>query len=240
MGNGMHSVTSLALAQPHHDPLHARPRDLSRSESPPQDPLVDLWEHLIRGRLQPTSEGLAGDSICFLAQITHGSALGPDDASLLMNVLCGEARKALASDLGIAVSTTTGRYLRALTKLHLSDCTTPLTVVLAAQSRSGLVRIPDARSKLVHHDGHSSLSVTVPRPLLECAAVLTPVQQQVAEWLIEGHSRDTIAERRATSPNTVAGQVHGIFRALRVTGRYALIRRACELGCFGQLVKNVA
>jgi DNA-binding CsgD family transcriptional regulator len=240
MGDGMHSVTSLAPAQPYHDSLSAHPRDLVRCESPPLDPLADLWERLIGGRLQPTSEGKVGDTIRFLARITHGPALRPDDASLLMSVLCGEARKALACDLGIAVSTTTGRYLRALAMLHLSDCTTPLTVVLAAQSRSGLVRIPDARSKLVHHDGHHCLSVSIPRPLLACAAALTPVQQQVAEWLIEGSSRDTIAERRATSPNTVAGQVHAIFRALRVTGRYALIRRACDLGCLGQLVKNVA
>jgi hypothetical protein len=42
------------------------------------------------------------------------------------------------------------------------------------------------------------------------------------------------------SVNTVAGPVHAVFRALRITGRYALVRRAAELGCFRQPVKSVA
>ena len=51
-------------------------------------------------------------------------------------------------------------------------------------------------------------------------------------WLIEGESRWEIAARRETSAQTVACQVRGIFSKWRLTGRYALIRRAVDLGWF--------
>jgi DNA-binding NarL/FixJ family response regulator len=63
---------------------------------------------------------------------------------------------------------------------------------------------------------------------------LTRAEQEVAGLFIEGRSRGEIADHRKTSALTVAGQVHSIFSALRVSGRYALIRRAAELGCFGR------
>jgi DNA-binding NarL/FixJ family response regulator len=211
------------------------------SGSEPPDPLIHLWENLVRRRLRPIYEGLTRHSVRFVAQITLGShALGAAEASLVQSVLCGEARKALACDLGIALSTTTGRYLRALAKLHLSDCTMPLSIVLAAQSHAGLARIPSARSTYVDHEGCRCLSVSVPRPVTACLTALTPGQQQVAQWLIEGGTRETIAERRSTSVYTVAGQVHAIFHALRVTGRYALIRQVRDLGSFSQPAMSVS
>jgi DNA-binding CsgD family transcriptional regulator len=237
----MSSVRNIAVAQAYIEPVADIPDDPPRPEVPPTDPLSDVWESLVHGRLRPLHETASCDSVRFDAQITLGmGALCPDEALIVRSVLCGDARKALASDLRIAVSTATGRYLRALAKSDLTDCTMPLVLVLAAQSRAGLVRIPTARTTYVDREGYRCLSVSVPRPVTACLVELTCVQQQVAQWLIEGGTRVTIAERRATSVHTVAGQVHAIFHALRVTGRYALIRRAGELGCFSQPAMSVA
>jgi DNA-binding CsgD family transcriptional regulator len=63
---------------------------------------------------------------------------------------------------------------------------------------------------------------------------LTRAEQEEACLFIEGRSRAEIADHRRTSALTVAGQVHAIFSALRLSGRYALVRRAGELGCFGR------
>jgi DNA-binding NarL/FixJ family response regulator len=205
------------------------------------DPLNTLWDHLVRGRLRAIDEDTTRDCVVFVAQIpAEPRALCHAEASLLRDVLCGEARKVLAADLGIASSTATGRYMRALAKLDLSDRPMPLALVLAAQVRGSAERIPSAHAKYVDHQGCRCLSVSVPRAVTTCLAALTPVQQQVAQWLIEGGTRTMIAERRATSVHTVAGQVHAIFRALRVTGRFALIQRATELGCFTQPAMSVA
>jgi DNA-binding CsgD family transcriptional regulator len=206
------------------------------------DPLSKLWEDLMLGRLRPFHEGATQNSVRFVARIAIPPIrpLRADEASLVRSVLCGDARKALACDQGVAVSTVTGRFLRALSKVELHDCTVPLTFVLAAQSHSGLVRIPSARATYVDHEGCRSLSLSIPRPVTTCLTELTPVQQQIALWLIEGATRETIAERRGKSVHTVAGQIHAVFHGLRVTGRYALIRRACELGCFRQPAMSVA
>jgi DNA-binding NarL/FixJ family response regulator len=63
-------------------------------------------------------------------------------------------------------------------------------------------------------------------------AQLTCAEQKVAEILIEGCARPEIALRRNASVHTIGRQIHCIFSSLEVTGRYGLIRRAVELGCF--------
>jgi DNA-binding NarL/FixJ family response regulator len=237
----MASVPNLAVAPAYVEPLRADLLDLVPPAVLPADPLADLWDHLVRGRLRFLYEGPAGDRMRFVAQITfRPHALCADEEWLARSILGGAVRKEISSDLDVAISTVTGRYLRALAKLDLNDCTMPLVLALAALSRSGVARIATARSTYVDQEGRRCLSVTVPRPVTSRLTALTPVQQQVAQWLIEGGTRETIAERRGTSVHTVAGQVHAVFHALRVTGRFAVIRRASELGCFGQPALSVA
>jgi DNA-binding NarL/FixJ family response regulator len=74
--------------------------------------------------------------------------------------------------------------------------------------------------------------VSVPRPSTGRLPGLTRAEEEVAQGIVEGYSRFEIARRRATSVNTVARQVHSIFNALQITGRFALIRRAIEFNCF--------
>ena len=236
----MSLVSNLAVAPAYAESVRADSLDLPRPWALPTDTFADLWEHLASGRLRPMHEQTSRDRVCFVGRIAHASH---SDAcageSLARRVLCGDARKVLADELGIAVSTVTGRYLRTLERLGLRECTMPLVLVLAAQSRKGLARIPSTRSTYIDPNGWRCLSVSVPRPVTSCLTALTPVQQQVAQWLIEGATREMIAELRGTAVNTVAGQVHAVFHALRVTGRYELTGRAWELGCFNRPAVSV-
>jgi DNA-binding CsgD family transcriptional regulator len=198
------------------------------------DILASVWEDIVSGHLRPLHEWTTRDSVHFFARIHTGlaaDALCPHEASLLRGILCGEPRKALAQEHGIASSTATGRYKRALAKIQLGGCAMPLVVVLAAQTHELSAQIPNVRARCVYHQG--VVSISVPRPMTTTLTALTPAQQQVAQWLIEGGTRETIAKRRTRSVNTVSGQMHAVFHALRVTGRWALVRRARELGCFG-------
>jgi DNA-binding CsgD family transcriptional regulator len=195
-----------------------------------------VWEDLAGGQLRTLREITTRDRVYLVAQvIARPSGLSEEDASLVASVLCGEARKALACNLGIAISTATGRFLRALARLELADRNVPLPLVLAAQTRMGVARIPSARAAFFDYEGCRCLAVCVPRPATGHLAPLTRSEQEVAQWLIEGLTRYEIAERRKTSSHTVTRQFHSIFAALRVTGRYALIRRAVELHCFHEL-----
>jgi DNA-binding NarL/FixJ family response regulator len=246
----------MAAAQPYLDPSDPAPlspscRPIHSPASAREEPwhvaldamcsthpgaLANVWEDLALGRLRPLLESTTRDRVCLLAHVVaRPSCLSPEDASLVVSVLCGEPRKALASDLGIAISTATGRVLRALTKLELPDRSVALPLVLAAQSWAGVTRIPSARVALFDYDGCRWLAVSVPRPMTTHLTSLTRGEKEVAQWLIEGLTRQEIADRRETSMYTVARQFHSIFAALRATGRYALIRRAVELRCFHQL-----
>ncbi len=178
----------------------------------------NVWGDIIRGRLRPLREASTDRSVCLFGQAAdRPCALVPDDASLVVRVLCGEPRKALAAEMGIALSTATGRFLRALDKLGLGGRNIPLPLVLAAQSWAGADVIPTARTAWFDYEGAHCLALSVPRPSTERLAVLTRGQQEVALWLIEGMTRYEIANLRRTSVHTVARQFHSIYNTLRVT-----------------------
>jgi len=61
---------------------------------------------------------------------------------------------------------------------------------------------------------------------------LSDAERDVGRLLIEGLSCAEIAEHRGSSIHTIANQRRRVFSALQISGRYALIRRAAELGCF--------
>lgn len=195
--------------------------------------LPEIWQDLVLGRLRPWRQSSGPERLLFLARLdATDPRLCPGDLGILVRVLSGDPQKVIASDLGTATSTISGRYARALSRFDLSPRNVPLMVVLAAQSFYGIGSILTGRSCIVEHQGCSSLVVSVPRPVTSRMPGLTQAEQVVAQGIIEGRSRFEIARSRATSVNTVARQVHSTFNALKITGRFSLIRRAIELDCF--------
>jgi DNA-binding NarL/FixJ family response regulator len=199
--------------------------------------LSTAWLDFVSGRLRIWFENTRGPRIYLVARTEEGhrvesAALQQSDAALLARIFCGDQQKALACDLGIATSTVSGRILRALSRLDISVRSVPLALVVAAQAWAGLVQMPLARSTLFEHRGFVFQTLTLPRPQLEVVKSLTRAGHEIASMLIEGRTRSEIASQRRASLHTVAHQIHSIFSALDVTGRFALIRRAIELGCF--------
>jgi DNA-binding NarL/FixJ family response regulator len=233
-------VLALAPAGPFEGPPPRDPSDplwraaLSAVEaSAPENALGAVWEDLARGRLRPWCQTITRDRVHLIARLNRSRpSLSPDDAAVLVRVLCGEPQKVVASELGIATSTASGRCLRSLDQLELAHLTVPLALVLAAQSWAGIARVPTARTAVFEQRGQLALIVSVPRPVTTHMATLTRAEQEVAQCLIEGDCRKEIARRRATSVHTVARQFSSLFTTLRIGGRYALIRCAAELRCF--------
>jgi DNA-binding CsgD family transcriptional regulator len=195
--------------------------------------LEDIWQDHARGRLRVWWESVDPDRVLMIARVSC-SALGlaRDEANLLARILSGEQQKCVASDLGLAPSTVSGRYLRALDKLELTRSNVPLPLILAAQAWVGIAEMPSARSACFESDGQACVVVSVARAVTSRMVGLTPAEREIAQWIIEGCSRFYIAHRRRTSVHTVARQFNAINDALRATGRYALIRSAVQLGCF--------
>jgi DNA-binding NarL/FixJ family response regulator len=199
--------------------------------------LPEIWEQFVLGFLRIGGSYALGDRVYLLARSAgpaERAQLTRTEAAVLVRVLCGEQQKAVAADLSIAPSTASHRCVGALDKVGVAGGPVPLPLIVAAQNACSVQRVPEARCLRFEHEGSVCTIVSVRRPDLGGVDALTRAEQEVACLFIEGRSRAQIARHRRTSALTVAGQVHAIFSALRVSGRYALVRRAGELGCFAR------
>src|SRR5271154_6179269 len=128
-------------------------------------PLESVWHDHVQGRLHAWWESVGPDRIILVARVTgSGAGVGVEDADILARVFAGQQQKVVASDLGIAPSTVSGRYVRTLDRLDLTTSAAPLPLVLAAQASLGLGMIPRARTAFFEAQGRVCMAVSVPRP----------------------------------------------------------------------------
>ena len=197
-----------------------------------------VWQSVMDRRLTVCAEGASDGHRYVVARALRDTAVpsGPlsrIETAVLVRVLWGEQQKLVAAELGIACSTASKWYTLALAKMRLSGGPIPLPLVIAAQAwASGQNPPVDARGATFEHDGAEYFVLSVPKPVIHSGSPLTPAECEVARCLVEGESRWEIAARRATSAQTVACQIRGVFGKWRLTGRYSLIRRAVDLGWF--------
>lgn len=207
-------------------------------DAPPAPDLAALWQDVMERRLNMhVAANEAGRLRAIVrSQADPASPRGPltrIETAVFVRVLCGEQQKFVAYDLDIACSTTSKWYTQALAKLHLEGRPVPAPLVVAARSwAAGRTPAIDVRWSAFEFAGQELFLLSIPKPSVPAHAGLTPAEREVASLLIEGRSRWEIASHRATSAQTVACQFRGIFSKLQLTGRYALIGRAVELGWF--------
>jgi DNA-binding NarL/FixJ family response regulator len=199
------------------------------------DSLASAWDGFASGRLRASASYAHGDRVYLVGYSTGRSgkrdAFSAIESEVFLPVLCGDQQKAIAANLAIAPSTVSHRFGGALRKLGIARDAVPLPLVIAAHHRAGIQGETGATSAEFEAGGRACLVISVRRPRTERAHVLTPAEIEVARLCVEGLTRTDIASYRATSVLTVARQVHSIFTALGIVGRYALIRRLVELGC---------
>ncbi len=199
--------------------------------------LCFVCEEFARGRLRLSRSYAVGDRAYLVGGLPLESertqaALTPIESQVLVRVLCGEQQKVVAADLAIAPSTVSHRFLRAVEKLGVAGEPLPLPFVIAIQHWAGIGVTSGAELTRTDLETGTRVILSIRRPDLRRAVGLTPAEHEVASLFMEGLSRAAIARARNTSEPTVARQIHSIFTTLRLFGRYALVRRAVELGCF--------
>jgi DNA-binding NarL/FixJ family response regulator len=219
------------------DPLRAAALAAEREARPISD-LGGVWQSVLDRRMTLRAEGCTSSRRYMVTRVIEDAALGSSplsriETAVLVRVMWGEQQKLVAAELGIACSTASKWYTSALAKTGLAGAPIPLPLIIAAQAwASGKEAPVQARSATFEHEGVAYFLLSVPRPVVNPAGALTPAECEVARYLVEGETRWDIAARRETSAQTVACQIRGIFSKWRLTGRYALVRRAVELGWF--------
>ena len=132
----------------------------------------------------------------------------------------GRSAKEIAYLLGVSAASVENSLRRAQAKLGLGS-RLELTEFFSPQGiRANLVRVALA--------GDTLLIGATSRLDEAKLAGLTSAQREVVAQLIAGSTNNDIAQRRATSPNTVANQVQAIFRTFGARSRGELVARLNE------------
>jgi DNA-binding CsgD family transcriptional regulator len=132
----------------------------------------------------------------------------------------GRSAKEIAYLLGVSPASVVNSLKRAQTKLSLSS-RMELTEFFSPQG----VRANLARVALAGDDFLIGATPQVDETKLDR---LTVAEREVMALLIAGSTNRDIAQRRATSPNTVANQVQAIFRVFGARSRGELLARLKE------------
>jgi DNA-binding NarL/FixJ family response regulator len=194
--------------------------------------LAETWAHLTAGRLEIRFDRREGPHRVLLLRESPSpiERLSQSESWLLVRILSGETRKALACDLGISQSTLSDRSIAAFDRLGLARAVVPLAVVIAAQTYRYAFDFLHARCEVARSGGSIVHSISVPLPTLAEVAALTPAQRAVALLVMEGYSRREIAEQRHASTHTVGSQLAKLRSATKTSCRYDFIRKLLAAG----------
>lgn len=204
-------------------PLEA-PRPLARS-------IID-WDHLwralmtaqVRFRSALWMEGKCVVVFRRTAPTLRQFALTSREQAIFLRTLRGERQKQIAIDCCIATSTVANCFKSAIDKLGFS--TRLDTAPLAALVLSHTPERNDTGSAVSVYSISNGdyLLAHAPRPHWERFPQVTASERQIADLIIEGRPNSYIARVRQTSVHTVENQVASLFRKLKASGRFDLLR----------------
>jgi DNA-binding NarL/FixJ family response regulator len=140
----------------------------------------------------------------------------------------GCSNKHAASELEVAESTITKHVQSALRTLGLksrAELIRMLDTEIGAGPEAEIRFFPrglEGSSFRLGGDDFAWLSLRLPKqPKLPSG--LTPAEEEVVIWLLEGKSNSEIARARGVTASTVANQIQTVFRKLGVGSRWALM-----------------
>lgn len=154
------------------------------------------------------------------------TALASRCAEMLRRLLLGQSQKAISIDMSVTPSTVALSLSRCMERLGLT-CRAqnlPLAVALVGQAAYQVIELGDVRSSAYESELERYDIVSMARPDLRLPTVLSSAEQAVTRQVIEGITHTDAAKSRGTSRRTIANQLSAIFRKLRVSGRFELMR----------------
>lgn len=193
-------------------------------------PLALVWQGLARGDCRIV-DAFFTSSRCYIVTARVASPATPvlsgRRLEILERILSGGQQKSVALDMDLAPSTVALHArigLRNVGILSKPSRVHPMVMLAAKASMDRDLSLLGSVSVVFPH-GVSLCAVGLPRPDHGLTGLLAPAELSVIRSLVEGHSYEEIAQRRGTSPRTVANQIAVVFRRMRVSGRNALVHR---------------
>jgi len=190
--------------------------------------LARVWEMLATGRAVAVESGCT-DERCWLlveprSTECHPGLASASDLAILGRVLRGEAQKVVAHEIGASLSTVTTACSRGLRAMGIVSrpSRAPLMMMLAAHAVAGRARLR-ANESTIHWGQRELRMLEAEHPGATTRGTLTEAERSVVRRLLDGQSHQEIGSARGTTGRTVANQMAGVYRKLKVSGRGALV-----------------
>jgi DNA-binding NarL/FixJ family response regulator len=216
-------MQGLMLGESRDEEIVSRPRATTHAEG--QVDWSSFWRRIAAGKLHIV-ESTCSETHCILVLEetldADANPLSAADTRILERILVGESQKAIALDWNSATSTIATKAIRSFRSfgLECSSSTVPTALVMLVQVSLG--RVPGLNGEVTTTpDGRVSIGIR--RPDKDLDGFFSAAERQVIAFLIEGMTQREMAERRNTSPRTIANQVGSAYVKLRVSGRIAMI-----------------
>jgi DNA-binding CsgD family transcriptional regulator len=216
-------MQGLMLGESRDDEIVSRPRATTHAGL--EVDWGSFWKRIAAGNLRIV-ESVCSETHCNLVLEetldAEANPLSAADTRILERILVGESQKAIALDWHSATSTIATKAIRSFRSFGLvcSSSTVPTALVMLVHASLG--RIPALNGEVTTaHDGR--ISIGIQRPDNDLDGFFSAAERQVIAFLIEGITQREMAERRNTSPRTIANQVGSAYVKLRVSGRIAMI-----------------
>lgn len=143
--------------------------------------------------------------------------------AIFQRVLTGQNLNFIALDLDLSSSTVSAAFQLAMRAFELKPRLSGLPMYLPQLWHASRA-CPVAEGALLGHgQGSRYATVSLPRPDLHLAGLLSRAELEVTGMLLQGKTHAEIAAARGTSARTVANQLASIFAKLNVSGRLELI-----------------
>jgi DNA-binding NarL/FixJ family response regulator len=193
-----------------------------------------LWES-VRTREELVTASFCTETECHL-ELTRNpmpSLLDERSSNAVDLLLRGESQKFIAFEMARSPSTIALRLRRALESMGLrgGPRTIPAAVINIAQAAWGTV--PELVGRIVPVTGKPNRRlISIRRPNPRTFQRLSPAEVEVVDLLIEGKTREQIAQLRRTAKRTLANQLAEVYKKLQVTGRIPLLIRTIEANAY--------
>jgi DNA-binding CsgD family transcriptional regulator len=183
-----------------------------------------VWRAILEGELTIADHFTTAERWYLVLRACVAKAARPRARLLLTRVLLGESQKSAALETRCSKSTVSvsARDTLAALGVRATASKAPPTLALLARAGMGGETVPGRFSRM-EHAGTEYRVVSVERPRFRQGIRLSPSEQDVINQFVDGKSYVEIARARDRSIRTVANQITGVFRRLRLSGRSELI-----------------
>ena len=196
--------------------------------------LAKLWLDACAGRLSVVDTFFSAERCYAIARRLPAGArqrpLSAHRTQILERILLGNRAKVVALELALSPSTIAGALTHCLSYLGFAESPDrlPLLLVMAARAARTGAHFAARMSPLESQLGEVEV-VSVARPVLKLADLLSGAELEVTVRVVEGLNHEAIARARGTSKRTIANQIAAAYRKLGVSGRAELINQVMQL-----------